>query len=408
MKRVMVTGLGILSSIGNHIDDVLAALINSYSGLEFMSELQDLGLKCRVYGPVKGWNSGKLGKRATQTMSTVAQYATVAALDALQDAGLEPKRLQNERTGIVVGTAFGGVSEVFPIEELVLRRKSPSRAGMTGVVKIMNSTASGNLAAYLGVKGHTLSLSSSFASGTDNIGLAYELVKYGVEDVCICGAAEEDCWKQLGVYFDNWGGMPKTWNDRPTQACRPYDREREGFVMSAGAGILVLEAMEHAERRGARIYAEVIGYGSANDGVDMFRPSGMGLKQAIQQALAAASKKGVKTIDYINGHGTGTPLGDRIEVEAIKRVFKSSAPPLSSTKGLAGHGMGATGAQEAVYVLLMLRNNFLAPTANLQNIAQECSGVPHIQSIVEKELRTAMSINVGLGGAASCIIFKKI
>lgn len=408
MRRVVVTGLGIVSSIGNQANDVLTSLVQSRSGLMFMPELCNLGLKCCVYGPVKDWNSSGPDKRARQTMSTVAQYVTMAALEALQCAGLEVDQLRNERTGIVVGTSFGGINEVFRIEELVLKRKRPSRAGVTGIVKIMNSTASGNLAAYLGIEGRVYSLSSSFAAGTDNIGHAYELIKYGLQDVCICGSAEEDCWKQLGGYFDNWDGMPKSWNDSPTAACRPYDRNRQGFVMSSGAGILTIEALEHAQRRGANIYAEIVGFGSANDGADMFRPSGIGLKRSMQQALSSASMCGVARVDYINGHGTGTPLGDRIEVQAIKDVFGNSAPLLSSTKGLTGHGMGATGAQEAVYVLLMLHHSFIAPTVNLQNIAEECSGVPHVQSLEERELRTVMNINVGLGGASSALVFRRV
>ena len=403
-----VTGLGIVSSIGNHIDDVLTALVHNRSGLVFMPEMQDLGLKCGVYGPIKEWNPDKLSKRAKQTMSTVAQYATGAALDALQDAGLEPGRLQNDRTAIVVGTAFSGLNEVYRIEQLVLEHNRPSRAGITGIVKIMNSTAAGNLAAYLNITGRVYSLSSSFASGADNIGHAYELIKNGLQDVCICGSSEEDCWKQLGGYFDNWGGMPESWNGRPVQACRPYDRDREGFVMSSGSGILVLETLEHARKRGAKVYAEIIGYGSSNDGDDMFRPNGMGLKRAMLQSMGSASQNGMKRIDYINGHGTGTALGDKVEVQAIRGVFGSSAPTLSSSKGLAGHGLGSTGAQEAVYALLMLHHNFIAPTMNLNNIAQECAGVPHAQSLVEKNLETVMSINVGLGGATSCIIFRKI
>ncbi len=289
-----------------------------------------------------------------------------------------------------------------------MKEKKPSRAGMTGTVKVMNSTAAGNLAAYLGVQGRTYSLSSSFALGTDNIGLSYELIKFGLIDVCICGAAEEDCWKQLGAYFDNWDGMPKDWNDRPTEACRPYDRDRQGFVMSSGAGILILEALEHARERGARIYGEIVGYGSANDGADLFRPTGTGLKRAVRQALIAAAERDINDIDYINTHGTGTALGDRVEVEVIKKVFGNSVPVISSTKGLTGHGLGAAGAQEAVYTLLMLSNNFIAPTVNLENIAPECAGIPHVQSILEREFNTAMSFSVGLGGTNSCIIFKTI
>jgi len=408
MRRVVVTGLGIVSSIGNNTEEVLTALRQNRSGLVFVQQMRELGLRCSVYGPVTGWDPSTLGKRAKLTMSTVAQYAAGATIEAIKDARLKENHLHNERTGIIVGTAFGGINEVFRIDQLMATGKSLSRAGATGVVKIMNSTASGNLAAYLGVQGRTYSISSAFSSGTDNIGHAFELIKYGLQDICICGAAEEDCWKQIGVSLDNWEAMPREWNDHPTQACRPYDRDRQGTVLTEGAGILILETLEHAHRRGARVYAEIIGYGSANDGAEMFRPTGLGLEGAIRQALASSSKQGEERIDYINGHGTGTLLGDKIEAETIRKVFGNSTPPLSSTKGLTGHGMGAAGAQEAVYTLLILNHNFIAPTVNLDNIANECAGISHVQSPLEKDLGTVMSLSVGLGGTNSCIIFRKM
>jgi 3-oxoacyl-[acyl-carrier-protein] synthase-1 len=408
MRRVVVTGLGLVSSIGSSTKDALTALTQGNSGLVYMPQMQELGFKCCIYAPVKGWDSTILGKRPKQTMSMVAQYAAGAALEALRDAGLEIDQLQNNRTGIIVGTAFGGLNNLFGMEQLCWVHKKPSRAGVTGLVKYMNSTNSGNLAAYLGARGRTYSVSSSSSSGADNIGHAYELIKFGLQDVCICGAAEEDSWKQIGAYFDNWNGMPTEWNDRPTKACRPYDRDRQGMVMSAGAGIVVLEDFEHARQRGAPIYAEVAGYGAANDGTDMFQPTGKGLARAIRQALDLAVEQGVHHIDYINSHGTGTPLGDRVEVGAARAVFGNEAPLISSTKGLSGHSMGATGAQEVVYTLLMLSNNFAAPTVNLDNISPECSGVSHVQSLIEMELTTAMSLSTGLGGTNSCIILRKI
>jgi 3-oxoacyl-[acyl-carrier-protein] synthase-1 len=373
-----------------------------------MPEMQELGFKCCIYAPVKGWDPARVEKRPKKTMSTVAQYAAGAALEALRDAGLEVDQLQNNRTGIIVGTAFGGFNNLFRMEQLCLVHKKPSRAGITGLVKYINSTNSGNLAAYLGVRGRAYSVSSSSSSGTDNIGHAYELIKYGLQDVCVCGAAEEDSWKQVGAYFDNWDGMPKDWNDRPTGACRPYDRDRQGMVMSAGAGIVVLEDLENARRRGATLYAEIVGYGVTNDGTDMFRPTGKGLYRAIRQALDLAAEQGIHHIDYINSHGTGTPLGDRIEVGVIKDVFGSDGPLISSTKGLTGHSMGAAGAQEIVYTVLMLSHNFIAPTVNLDNISQECSGVSHVLSLIEKDLKTVMSLSTGLGGVNSCIIFKEL
>lgn len=408
MRRVVVTGLGIVSPIGNNTEEVLTALRQNHSGLVFLSEMRELGFKCCVYGPVKNWDPRRLNNHRRLTMSLAAQFAAGAGLEALQDAGLAINDVRNGRTGIAVGTMFGGINVATQAEQLVQKGKNLSRAGATGVAKIMNSTAAGNLAVYLGVQGRTCSLSSACSTGLDNIGYAYELLKYGLQDVCICGATEEDSWKQVGISYDNWGGMPTAWNDRPKQACRPYDRDRQGLVMSAGSGIMILETLDHARRRGARTYAEIVGYGSANDGADMFHPTGGGLKRAIQQALTQASAKDINHIDYINTHGTGTTVGDKVEVQVIKEVFGTYAPLISSTKGLAGHAMGAAGALEAVYALLMLNHNFVAPTANLDHIAPECAGLPHVQSPTEKDLKNVMSLSSGLGGANSCVIFKKI
>jgi len=407
MNRVVVTGLGIVSSIGNTTKEVLSSLWHGQSGIVFIPEMQDLGFKCCIYGPVKQLDTSSIRKKALQTMSQAAQYAVVSALEALEDANLCPKGLQTGRVGIIVGTGLGGINEVALAERLLITHKSPSRVGATGPVRIMNSTASGNLAAYFGVQGRTYSLSSACSTGLNNIGHAYELLKFGLLDVCICGAAEEDSWKQLGVSFDNGGAMPRTWNDRPAQACRPYDRDRQGFVMSAGAGILILETMEHAQQRRAPIYAEIVGFGSTNDGADMFEPTGKGLKVAIQQSLSSASRQGIQKIDYINPHGTGTLVGDKVEVRVIKELF-GRTPFVSSTKSLTGHGQSAAGAQEAVYTLLMLRHNFVAPTANLHNIAPECTGIRHVQVLNECLLENVMTFNAGLGGTNTCMIFRKL
>jgi 3-oxoacyl-[acyl-carrier-protein] synthase-1 len=329
-------------------------------------------------------------------------------VEALEDAKVSHDALQNDRVGIVVGGSFGGINEVAKAERLLLKYKNPSRLGAVGGVKIMRSTASGNLAAWLGVQGRTYSICSSSASGADNIGHAYELIAYGAIDLCICGAAEESSWKQIGGFFDNWGGVPFSWNDQPEKACRPYDREREGTAFSEGAGILILEALEHAERRGVTPYAEIVGYGAANDGFDMFEPSGEGLAECFQQALAAAKEKGVHRIDYINSHGTGTKLHDTMEVKVIQRIFGFPSPFVSSTKGLSGHSMGAAGAHEAVFTLLMLHHGFIAPTANLEHIAPDCEGVSHVQSLMEIPLEAALTFNAGLGGTNSCLIFRKL
>jgi len=341
-------------------------------------------------------------------MSDVAKYAAVATLEALEDAKVARDVLQSDRVGVVVGGSFGGISEATRVEQLLTKYGIASRLGGTGVVKFMHSTASGNLAAWLGIQGRAYSICSSSCSGVDNIGHAYELIVHGVLDLCICGASEESSWKQLGGFFENWGGLPSSWNECPERACRPYDRDREGTVFSEGAGILILEALEHAERRGVTPYAEIVGYGAANDGSDMFEPSGEGLTESLRQALAAAKQNGVRRIDYINSHGTGTKLHDALEVKVIQEIFGFPSPFVSSVKGLTGHSMGAAGAVEAVFTLLMLRHGFIAPTTNLEHIAPDCEGISHVQSLMEIPLETVMTFNAGLGGTNACLIFRKL
>jgi 3-oxoacyl-[acyl-carrier-protein] synthase I len=412
MRRVVITGMGIVSSIGNNQAEVLRSLQESRSGIEFVREMGELGFRCQVAGRVWGLEAAvaKLGKKPLQTMSDVAKYAAVAAQEALEDALISRGVLRDdaEKVGVIVGGSFGGINEVAKAERLLSQYKSPARLGATGSVKIMRSTVSGNLAAWLGVQGRAYSVCSSSCSGTDNIGHAYELIAHGVIDVCICGAAEESCWKQIGGYFENWGGVPFSWNDQPARACRPYDRDRGGTVFSEGAGMLILEALEHAERRAVSPYAEIVGYGAANDGFHMFEPSGEGLRESLQQALAAAKAQGKHRIDYINSHGTGTKLHDVLEVKVIQDIFGSVSPFVSSTKGLAGHSMGAAGAHEAVFSLLMLRHGFIAPTVNLEHIAPDCEGISHVQSPLETSVETALTFNAGLGGTNACLIFSKL
>lgn len=407
MRRVVVTGMGIVSAIGNNKAEVLRSLREGISGIEFIPEMKELGLRCQVGGRVKGLDTGKIGKRTLSTMSDVAKYAAVATLEALEDAKLPHEALRSSRVGVVVGTSFGGITEVPKTEALLLAHKSPTRLGATGAVKIMNSTAALNLAAWLGIKGRCYSVSSACSTGTDNIGNGFELIRHGVLDVCLCGGAEETCHVG-GAFLDNLAVSPPDFNDRPEKACRPYDRDRQGMVVSEGAGILVLESLEHAASRGAPAYAEVIGYGSANDGADMFEPKGPGLKRCIKQALQSADRHGPLRIDYINPHGAGTKVGDPVEVQAIRDVFGDPSPLVSSTKSLAGHSQSAAGAHEAIFTLLMLHHNFVAPTINLEHIAPECEGVRHVQSLMEIPLRTAMSFNAGLGGTNACLIFKKL
>jgi 3-oxoacyl-[acyl-carrier-protein] synthase-1 len=408
MKRVVVTGLGVVCALGNDTAEVLSALREGRSGIAVIPEMRELGFQCWVGGSVKGLRAERIEKRARQTMSRVALYAACATLEALEDAQLPRQCLPDMQAGVVVGTSFGGIGEWAQAQMLLEKYRNPSRLGAMGLVKGMHSTAAGNLAAWLGIQRRAYSLCSSFCAGVDNIGHAFELLARGALDLCIAGASEESVWRQVGGFFENWRGMPTSWNDRPAKACRPYDRDRQGAVLSEGAGIVVLETLEHAERRGVTPYAEVVGYGAANDGYDMFQPSGEGLRAALQQALTMAQARGVGPIDYINAHGTGTQLHDPLEVRVIAELFGPCSPYVSSTKAVAGHALGATGAIEAVFTLLMMRHGFIAPTANLEHVAEDCRGVRHVQALLERPVETAMTFNAGLGGTNACLIFRKL
>lgn len=409
-RRVVVTGLGIVSSLGNGVGRVLRSLQDSHSGVVFMPEMKELGYKCCVAAPVEKPDTAGLPRKRLRTMSTAAFYGVAAALEAIADAGLPDDAFQSETAGVVVGTGAGGVSEVPRAEQLLAQGKSCRELGSAGFVRIMNSTATANLAVLLGAKGRTCSLSAACAGGLYNIGHAYELVRHGLCDLCLSGAAEEETWKQVGLSADNGDGMPIDWNDRPEQACRPFDRDRQGFVSSAGAGVVVLESLQRAERRGAKVFAEVVGYGAANDAHDMFVPSGDGLRRSILEAIGSASEAGVKRIDYINPHGPGTLAGDRVDVEAIRGIFgeNGDGPLVSSTKGLGGHAQGAAGAIEVIHTLLMLRHGFVAPTANLENVAPDCRGIRHVQTLQERRLATAITFNTGLGGVNACLVLRKL
>jgi 3-oxoacyl-[acyl-carrier-protein] synthase-1 len=404
VRRVVVTGMGIVSSIGQSKDEVLRSLYENISGIQFVPEMKDLGYRCQVAGIVGGVRTDRISKRALQSMSEVGRYAAVATVEALDDAKLEPESLKSRRVGVVLGTGAGGVNESALAENWLLSHKNPTRMGATGAAKIMNSSAALNLAAWLQIKGRCYSVSSACATGVDNIGHGFELIGYDMLDVCICGGAEENGVGNFWGFSDAMLASPVDFNDRPERACRPFDRDRQGMVLSEGAGVLVLEALEHAKRRGAEVYAELLAYGSANDGADMFEPSGHGLRRCLNQALASA---GTARIDYINAHGPGTRIGDPIEVEVIREVFGASSTLVSSTKGLTGHAVGAAGAHEAIYTLLMLQHGFVAQTANLEHIAPECQGIAHVQALVASSLETALTYNAGLGGANACLIFKK-
>lgn len=401
MKRVVVTGLGIVSSIGSCVDDVVASLRSGRSGMVYLPEMKALGYRCCIFAPAQLPELPEISPRWRRCLSTASKYGLAATSQAVSDARLEPEHLATPTAGIVFGSGASGRCDVPAPQRPDERLDSPSRA-----FRMLGCSPAAVLAYRYGCHGPTVSLSAACATGLYNIGHAFELIRSGALDVCLTGSAEGEVWDVVGLSGDNSNGMPADWNDRPTQACRPFDRDRQGFIMTAGAGALTLESLEHARRRGARIYAEVVGYGAANDGHDMFAPSGVGMRLAVEEALTEAAAAGVTTIDYINAHGTGTPTGDVVEVDVLREFF-SDGPWVSSTKGQSGHGQGSTASQEAVFTLLMMEHGFIAPTKNLDNIALDCVGVRHVQQRTEMPFETAITVNNGLGGVNACLVLRK-
>ena len=409
MTRVAVTGMGIVSCLGNDKTEVWRSLKAGISGVRIVPEMRELGYRHPVAGLVRGLSVEGISKKALQTMSATARYAAVAALEALEDARLPLEMLRSTRAGVVVGSGGGDPNEAAAAENTLLAHKSPARIGAAAVVRMMNSTAALNLAAWLGVKGRCYSVSTACTTGTDSIGHGFELIRLGILDLCICGGAEAPAVRHGWAPHGASGVMPPDMDEHPERACRPYDVDRQGMVPSDGAGVLVLESLEVAERRGAPIVAEVIGYGTANNGESMYEPKVGGLTRAIKQALKVAEEtSGTIEIDYINPHGAGTKAGDAVEIQVIRDVFGDPSPLVSSTKPLNGHPQGAAGAHEAIFTLLMLQHDFVVPTPNLEHVAPECDGVRHVRSPLSQPLTTVMTFNAGLGGANACLIFRKL
>lgn len=407
-RRVVITGLGVVSALGIGAGPVTAALRAGASGIRRLPEMADAGLKCQLFGAVHDWDDDLVQpKRTRTTMSRSTRFAVVAADQALAEANLDPARCDRSRFGVVVGSAVSGIHDAVATMLMTEGSGGVTRAGASGIVRYMSSSAAGNLSARYGLQGRSLSMCSACAAGADCIGHAFELIARGDLDVCLGGATEEELWRHVGITFDNWGAMPRKFNDAPAKAVRPYDRLRSGFVMGAGSGILVLESAEHAQARGARILAEIVGYGSCNDGHDMFQPSGLGLVAAGSAALAQArARRGSGfRVAYLNGHGAASAIGDPLECAAVRSVFADDRPLFSGTKPLSGHAMGGAGALEAVFTLLMMRHGFAAATANLEDIADDCRDVEHVRAPIEIALPAAATWNSGLGGSNACLIF---
>ncbi len=408
MKRVVVTGMGIVSCLGNNKQSVLESLRNGKSGIQFQTEYEEMGMRSHVAGSVNIDVDEFIDRKVKRFMGDAAAYSYIALQQAIEDSGLCESDISNVRTGLIAGSG-GASSENQVLAADILRSKGIRRVGPYMVPRTMASTVSACLATPFKIKGVNYSISSACATSTHCIGNAVEQIQFGKQDIMFAGGGEEEHWT-LSMLFDGMGALSSKYNDAPETASRPYDSSRDGFVIAGGGGMLVLEELQHARARGAKIYAEVTGYGATSDGVDMVAPSGEGAVRCMQQALSTVDR----TIDYINTHGTSTPVGDVKEIQAIRAVFESSGqtiPPLSSTKSLTGHSLGAAGVHEAIYSLLMMENSFICASANADIVAMddEVSDMPIVTKMRDNQpLETILSNNFGFGGTNACLVLQKL
>ncbi len=403
MRRVVVTGMGIVSSIGNNTQEVLASLREAKSGIVRADKYAELGFRCQVHGAPSLDPEGVIDRRAMRFLGGGAAWNHIAMEQAIRDAGLEPAEVSHEMTGIIVGS--GGPSTRAIVEAAdVTRSKGPKRVGPFAVPKAMSSTASATLGTWFKIKGINYSISSACATSNHCIGNAMEVIQMGKQDVIFAGGCEELDWT-LSVLFDAMGAMSSKFNQTPDKASRAYDIDRDGFVIAGGAGVLVLEELDHAKARGARIHGEVAGYGATSDGYDMVAPSGEGAARCMRMALKHVPAR----VDYINPHATSTPIGDLKEMEAIREVFGTHTPPIAATKSLTGHSLGAAGAQEAIYSLLMMSNGFICESANIATLDPAFADMPIVRERRDGvTLGCVLSNSFGFGGTNASVVFKRL
>ena len=403
MKRVVVTGMGIVSSLGNNCREVLASLQHLKSGISFDESYREMGLRSNVAGNIKIDPKEHIDRKILRFMGNAAAYAYIAMKEAIAHAGLIEEQVSNVRTGIVTGS--GGASSSSQVEAAdILRESGVKRIGPYGVTKTMASTVAACLSTPFKIKGVNYSISSACSTSAHCIGHAAELIQLGKQDIVFAGGGEEVSW-QMSMLFDAMGALSSKYNDTPEQASRAYDADRDGFVISGGGSILVMEEYEHAKARGANILCELTGYGATSDGHDMVQPSGEGAVRCMQMALAQHGGG----VDYINAHGTSTPVGDTKELGAIKEVFSGKDVPLiSSTKSLSGHALGAAGSNEAVYSILMMLNDFVCASANIFNLDEHAAGLPILRENISRKLNAVMSNSFGFGGTNATLIFSRV
>ncbi|MBS3668780.1 MULTISPECIES: beta-ketoacyl-ACP synthase I [Halomonadaceae] len=402
MRRVVVTGLGIVSCLGNDQRQVLDALKAGRSGIRFKEEYAERGFRSHVAGSVDIDLDALIDRKLRRFMGDAAAYAYVSMAQAIEDAGLSEEQVSNERTGLIAGS--GGASSANQVEAAdVLREKGLRRVGPYRVTRTMGSTVSACLATPFKIKGINYSISSACATSAHCIGSAMEQIQLNKQDVVFAGGGEEEHWT-LSCLFDAMGALSTHYNDTPEKASRPYDQARDGFVIAGGGGMLVLEELEHAKARGAKIYGELVGYGATSDGHDMVAPSGEGAMRCMRQAMATVDG----AIDYINTHGTSTPVGDVAELKAIREVFGNTTPAMSSTKSLTGHSLGATGVQEAIYSLLMMQHGFVAASANITDLDEQADGFDIVtERRDDVTIERALSNSFGFGGTNACLVFQR-
>jgi 3-oxoacyl-[acyl-carrier-protein] synthase-1 len=402
LRRVVITGLGIVSSIGNNKAEVLSALRDGRSGIEYCAEYEERGFRSRICGPIRLTPSDHIDRRALRFMGDGAAFNYIAMSEAIEDAGLGEDLVSNPRTGLIVGSGGGSMENMVRAVDL-LRAKGLRRVGPYMVPRTMASSNSACLATPFRIKGINYSISSACATSAHCIGNACEQIQLDKQDVVFAGGGEEVHWT-MTLLFDAMGALSSKYNDSPETASRPFDATRDGFVISGGGGLLVLEELEHARTRGAKIYAEVIGYGATSDGFDMVAPSGEGALRCMQQALATTDRH----IDYINAHGTSTPAGDVKELGAVREVFGSEVPHISSTKSLTGHALGAAGVNEVIYSLLMMENRFIAASANINELDPDAESFPIVRERLDDvNIGTLMSNSFGFGGTNACLIVRR-
>jgi 3-oxoacyl-[acyl-carrier-protein] synthase-1 len=406
MRRVVVTGMGVVSSIGNTTQEVLASLREGKSGIVRAEKYAELGFRCQVHGAVNLEWEPMVPRKPRRFMEAGIGWNYIAMDQAIRDAGLEPGEVVNERTGIVMGAGGPSTRAIVRAAD-VTREKDPKKVGPFEVPKGMCSGPSAALATAFQIKGTNYSISSACATSAHCIGNGAELIQWGKQDVVFAGGCEELDWT-LSVLFDSMGAMSTKYNATPARSSRAYDKNRDGFVIAGGAGVVVLEELGRAKARGAKIYGELVGYGANSDGYDMVAPSGEGAVRCMRMAMKGNDGKGVGKIDYINPHGTATPVGDKVEIDAIRQVFGAEVPPISSTKSLTGHSLGAVGVQETIFALLMMNNGFICESANIDELDPEFAGVPIVlKRRDDAALNCVMSNSFGFGGTNATLIFRR-